>query len=112
MASSLSPSAIRQIMFLVENDDRPTRNGKEQRTPRNSEYELMPVNSKWRKIYLLYMDIKPAPPLVYLDSFELGLFFKGEVDDADVRAIFARGKPLVFWGCPRLLVPNIVQVRE
>ncbi|KAH7696611.1 hypothetical protein AAVH_36317, partial [Aphelenchoides avenae] len=67
------------------------------------------VNSKWNAVYKLYRNIEPAPPLHYLDSLELALVLKDEVDDADVRAIFACGRPLEFWGCPRLLVSNIVE---
>ncbi|KAH7708697.1 hypothetical protein AAVH_24023, partial [Aphelenchoides avenae] len=52
---------------------------------------------------------KPAPPLAYLNSFELALVLKGEVDDADACFIFAHGKPMEFWGCPRLLVSKIVE---
>ncbi|KAH7715164.1 hypothetical protein AAVH_17438 [Aphelenchoides avenae] len=40
---------------------------------------------------------------------QLTLALKGEADDEDVRAIFAHGKPLHFWSCPRLLVSKIVE---
>lgn len=69
-------------------------------------------NSAWKAIYKLYFDIKPAPPLDYLFSLELALILKDEVDDEDVRAIFAYGKPLVFWACPGLLIPQIVGVSD
>ncbi|KAH7720600.1 hypothetical protein AAVH_11931 [Aphelenchoides avenae] len=65
------------------------------------------VNDKWRAIYKLYRE--PAPLIGYLDSLELALVLKGAVDDADVQAMFAHRKPLEFWGCPRLLVPKIIE---
>ncbi|KAH7708709.1 hypothetical protein AAVH_24037 [Aphelenchoides avenae] len=95
-------------MFLVENDDRPTRKGKKKRFW-NAPYELQRVNWKWITIYDLYMGAKFTPPLDYLKSFELALVLKVEVGDADVRDIFAHRKPLVFWGCPRLLVSRIIE---
>ncbi|KAH7707464.1 hypothetical protein AAVH_25285 [Aphelenchoides avenae] len=48
--------------------------------------------------------------IIYLDSLELALDLKGKVDDEDVRAIFAHGRPLNFSRCPRLLVSKIVEV--
>ncbi|KAH7712496.1 hypothetical protein AAVH_20151 [Aphelenchoides avenae] len=92
MASTLSLSAIHRIIFLVEYDDSSTRKRK-----------------KAIVVHKLYSDIKPAPPLAYLNSFELALVLKGEVADADACFIFAHGKPMEFWGCPRLLVSKIVE---
>ncbi|KAH7695351.1 hypothetical protein AAVH_37591 [Aphelenchoides avenae] len=77
--------------------------------PARYPHVLQHVNRKWRAIHELYGDIKPAPPLDYLKSFEMALVLKGVVDDDDVRAIFAHGKPLKFWGCPRLFVSRIVE---
>ncbi|KAH7708711.1 hypothetical protein AAVH_24039 [Aphelenchoides avenae] len=74
-----------------------------------AEFVLEAVNSKWKAIYHLYKRNKPAPPLTYLSSFELPLVLKVEVDDEDVSAIFAHGKPLEFWGCPRLFVSKIAE---
>ncbi|KAH7705872.1 hypothetical protein AAVH_26918 [Aphelenchoides avenae] len=70
---------------------------------------LQYVNSNWNAVYKLCMHIEPAPPLHYFDSLEPALVFKDEVDDADARAIFACGRPLQFYGCPRLLVSKIVE---
>ncbi|KAH7712498.1 hypothetical protein AAVH_20153 [Aphelenchoides avenae] len=55
------------------------------------------------------MTIKPAPPLDYLNSFEMALVLKHEVDDEDVDAVFAHVRPLEFWGCPRLLASKVVE---
>lgn len=113
MTSSLSPSAIHRIIFLVENDDRPISKMKKTFPTRwIAEFVLEAVNSKWKAIYHLYKRNKPAPPLTYLSSFELPLVLKVEVDDEDVSAIFAHGKPLEFWGCPRLFVSKIAEVSE
>lgn len=114
MASTLSASAIYRITFLVENDDRRTCENAGLRTIPGYcyEHDLQRVNSKWKTIYKLYAYVKPAPPRDYIDSVELALVLKGQVDDADVRTIFAHHKPLEFWGCPRLLVSKIVEVRR
>ncbi|KAH7712682.1 hypothetical protein AAVH_19987 [Aphelenchoides avenae] len=94
-------------MFLVENDDRPT--GKRKKIKAQREPWLKFVNGEWEAVYELYRNMKPAPPPDYLDSLELALVIKGKADDEDARAIFAHGKPLEFWGCPRLLVSKIVE---
>ncbi|KAH7694096.1 hypothetical protein AAVH_38863, partial [Aphelenchoides avenae] len=107
MASTLSQSAINRLIFLVENDDRLT--DKRKKTKERREPWLRFVNDEWKAVYQLYRNMKPAPPPDYLDSLGLALVIKGEADDEDVRAIFAHGKPLGFWGCPRLLVPKIVE---
>lgn len=117
MSSDLSFSAIRRIIFLVENDDRPADRTKKGRTakptwPLSIRFTLQQVSNKWWTVYELYRGIKPAPPLDYLHSLELALVHKGKVDDEDVRAIFAHPKPLEFWGCPRQLVSKIVDVRD
>ncbi|KAH7680289.1 hypothetical protein AAVH_41336, partial [Aphelenchoides avenae] len=121
MTSNLSPSAIQRIIFLAVHDDRPTCTRRGLRpTPRRVEaWKTLPghytahlldlVSSKWYAIYRLYRDIEPTPALDYLDSLELSLVLKDEVDDADVSAIFACGRPLQFWGCPRLIVSKIVE---
>src|SRR5687768_11344706 len=110
MASTLSPSSIHQIIALVEKDD-----DDYSQPPLSlpSRYPYMPeyVNRKWMAIYEFYISNKPSPPLDYLKSFEMALVIKGVVDEKDVRAIFAHGKPLVFWSCPRMLVSKIVEVR-
>ncbi|KAH7718038.1 hypothetical protein AAVH_14549 [Aphelenchoides avenae] len=114
MSSALSFSAIRRIIFLVENDDRPTKQRNKSRTakpkpPRSHRFKPPLVHSRWCAVYVLCKDIEPAPPLDYFSSLELALVYKGEVDDEDVRAIFAHRKPLEFWGCPRLIVSKIVE---
>ncbi|KAH7716020.1 hypothetical protein AAVH_16576 [Aphelenchoides avenae] len=98
MASTLSHSAIHRIISLVLGGPKwyPS-------------YTLKDVHSKWKAIHDLYTDVRPVPPLDYLDSLELALVLKGQVDDEDVRDIFAHGKPLKFWGCPPQLVPKIVE---
>ncbi|KAH7710792.1 hypothetical protein AAVH_21923 [Aphelenchoides avenae] len=98
MAFTLIPSAVHQIIFLLENDDLPTADDEYKRA-----YDL-----RWRVIDQLYKDVTPAPPLDYLGSRELALFLKGDVDDEDIRAIFEQGKPLQFWDCPQLLVSKIL----
>ncbi|KAH7704729.1 hypothetical protein AAVH_28076 [Aphelenchoides avenae] len=84
------------------------------RDPRVAYYpdNLERVDDAWKSIFKLYMSSEPAHPLDYLDSLELALTLKGEVDDEDVRAIFAQGKPLEFWSCPPMLVSKIVQCIE
>ncbi|KAH7708699.1 hypothetical protein AAVH_24026 [Aphelenchoides avenae] len=77
--------------------------------PRRYVPELERMNFKWAVVYDLYRNIAPAPPLGYLDSLELTLVIKGAVDDADVRAIYSHGRPMEFWGCPRLFVSKIVE---
>ncbi|KAH7709760.1 hypothetical protein AAVH_22957 [Aphelenchoides avenae] len=109
MASTLSSSSVHRIIALVEKDD------DEYSQPRlslPSRYPYMPeyVNREWMAIYQLYISNKPSPPLDYLKSFEMALVLKGQIDDADVRAIFAHGKPLGFWSCPRMFVSKIVEV--
>lgn len=100
MAFTLIPSAVHQIIFLLENDDLPTADDEYKRA-----YDL-----RWRVIDQLYKDVTPAPPLDYLGSRELALFLKSDVDDEDIRAIFEQGKPLQFWDCPQLLVSKILAV--
>lgn len=105
MASTLSPSAIHHLICILL----------ERQSHRPRWYPtrvLRSVNSKWKAVYELYMNLNPAPPLDYLDSLELALILKGEADDVDVRAIFSHGKPLEFLDCPRLLVSKIVEVRR
>ncbi|KAH7720594.1 hypothetical protein AAVH_11925 [Aphelenchoides avenae] len=102
MASTLSPSAIHHLICILL----------ERQSHRPRWYPtrvLRSVNSKWKAVYELYMNLNPAPPLDYLDSLELALILKGEADDVDVRAIFSHGKPLEFLDCPRLLVSKIVE---
>ncbi|KAH7712510.1 hypothetical protein AAVH_20165 [Aphelenchoides avenae] len=70
---------------------------------------LQSVNIKWEAVYKLCMHIEPAPPRHYFDSLEMALVLKDEVGDADARTIFACGRPLQFYGCPRLLVSEIVE---
>lgn len=103
---------MHRIFFLVKNDDRPSNEKKKTlwEFAADAGYTLQKVNSKWAAVYELYMETEPAPPLDYLHSFELTLVLKGDVDEEDVRAIFAHGKPLVFWGCPQLLVSKTVAV--
>ncbi|KAH7707959.1 hypothetical protein AAVH_24797 [Aphelenchoides avenae] len=108
MTSNLSPSAIQRIIFLAVHDDRPTCT-RRALPGRYTAHLLDLVSSKWNTICKLYRDIDPTPALDYLDSLELSLILKDEVDDADVSAIFACGRPLQFWGCPRLLVSKIVE---
>ncbi|KAH7716019.1 hypothetical protein AAVH_16575 [Aphelenchoides avenae] len=98
MASTLSPSAIHRIISLVLGGPKwyPS-------------YEITSVHSKWKAIYDIYTDVRPVPPLDYLDSLEMTLILKDQVDDKDVHTIFMHGKPLKFWGCPRLLVSKIVE---
>ncbi|KAH7716715.1 hypothetical protein AAVH_15897 [Aphelenchoides avenae] len=98
MASTLSHSAIHRIISLSLGGPKwyPS-------------YTLTDVHSKWKAIHDLYTDVRPAPPLDYLDSLELALVLKGQVDDGDIRYIFAHGKPLKFWGWPPQLVPKIVE---
>lgn len=118
MASTLSHSAIHRIMFLVENYD--LHISQKEMTdassllppPRRYVPELERMNFKWAVVYDLYRNIAPAPPLGYLDSLELTLVIKGAVDDADVRAIYSHGRPMEFWGCPRLFVSKIVEVKR
>lgn len=105
MASTLSPAAIHHLICIL--------------LERNSHHRWYPtrvlksVNSKWNAVYKLYMNLDvPAPALSYLDSLELALVLKGEVDDEDVHAIFSHGKPLEFLGCPRFFVSKIVEVRK
>lgn len=107
MASTLSLSAIHRIILVV-NDDRPRYNLKNMLL--RPEYELQQVNKEWGAVHMLYTLMKPAPPRNYLDSLEMSLILKGVVNDEDVRAIFEHGKPLAFWGCPRLLVTKMVEV--
>lgn len=110
MASRLSPSAVYRIMFFIIPDNE--KDDYIKRDPKLLYYAdvLERVNDTWRAIYKLYMSSEPAQPLDYLNSLELALALKDDVDDEDVRAIFAQGKPLHFWSCPRLLVSKIVQV--
>lgn len=112
MSSTLSPSAVYRIMFFVIPDKE--KNDYITRDPRVAYYpdNLERVDDAWKSIFKLYMSSEPAHPLDYLDSLELALTLKGEVDDEDVRAIFAQGKPLEFWSCPPMLVSKIVQVRS
>ncbi|KAH7709775.1 hypothetical protein AAVH_22972, partial [Aphelenchoides avenae] len=104
MSSTLSPSAVYQIIFFVL----PT--GKNKKYSRGNRLAFQTrVNKTWKAVHKLYLGIKPAPPLSYLNSFEMGLVLKDQVNDADVKAIFAHGKPLKFNGCPRRLVSKIVE---
>ncbi|KAH7696425.1 hypothetical protein AAVH_36504, partial [Aphelenchoides avenae] len=114
MSSALSFSAIHRIIFLVDNDERSTKQRNKSLTakpkpPQSHRFKPHLVHSRWCEVSVLYKEVKPAPPLDYFHSLELALVYKGEVDDEDVRAIFAHGKPLEFWGCPRLIVSKIVE---
>ncbi|KAH7662454.1 hypothetical protein AAVH_22955 [Aphelenchoides avenae] len=112
MASTLSPSSVHLIISLVEDENRPTGPNyslPSRPLPARYPHVLQHVNHKWRTIHELYRNIKPAPPLDYLGSPELTLVLKGQLDDADVHALFAHGKPLQFWGCPQLFVSKIVE---
>lgn len=117
MASTLSPSAIHRIIVCLDSDDCPVVAETERGAAHilafpTSRYVLTNVNSTWKAVYKLYRDVGPQPPIDYLNSLELALGLKGRVTDEDVRAIFAYGKPLEFWGCTFQLVSKIVEVRR
>lgn len=116
MTSTLSYSAIRQIIDLVVYGPVDWKADKNAFAPHQRMLPLYMrkyVNNAWRAVFELYVDLEPArPPLAYLNSLELPLVLKGQADDEDVRALFAHAMPLEFWGCPRLLVSKIVEVRR
>ncbi|KAH7712500.1 hypothetical protein AAVH_20155 [Aphelenchoides avenae] len=107
MASTLSSTAVHRIITLVLYA--PIGESEKKNAYYSAFHVLPDVNRKWKAIFILYVGIKPAPPLDYLDSLELALVLKGQLDDEDIRAIFAHGKPLKFWGCPQLLASKIVE---
>ncbi|KAH7709801.1 hypothetical protein AAVH_22928 [Aphelenchoides avenae] len=104
MSSTLSPSAVYQIIFYAL----PT--GKKKKYSKSNRLALQTrMNKMWKAVHKLYLNSEPAQPVGYLDSLELALALEGQVNDADVQAIFAHGKPLEFYGCPRQLVSKIVE---
>ncbi|KAH7717660.1 hypothetical protein AAVH_14941 [Aphelenchoides avenae] len=112
MSSKLSPYAVHQIIYFLENDDRRCRTVKKTSAAPTMQY-VRKVDKTWKRIYTHYFLHNPPPPMDYLRSLELMLFVKKDLDSEDMRAAFRHGKPMVFDAdIPRLLVPKIIEVRD
>ncbi|KAH7660454.1 hypothetical protein AAVH_43762 [Aphelenchoides avenae] len=107
MSTELSPYAIHQIIYYLENDNRRSRRAKKT-VP--TKQHLREVNKKWNYVYTHYFLDNHPSPMDYLRSLELALFLKEDLDVEAMRTVFGHGKPLVFEkDRPRLLVPAIVE---